>query len=900
MLASSMPWASVLRTKLYRPPVSADFVRRQRLHEQLDQGVELPLTLVSAPAGYGKSILVGAWAETTGRPCAWLSLDEADGEIAEFLMYLVAAVRTVEPEACPETEALLNAPSLPPMKELVQRLVHDLEAIETPFILVLDDFHRILALSAVHDLLSFVLEHPLSSLRLVLVTRRDPPLPLAALRARGWIAEIGLQDLRFTAEEVSELLEKVSAVRVSEDALVNLGYVTEGWVVGLRLVLLQLHESKDPEGFLSELTGDMQHISEYLVQEVLAPRLPRMQDWLLKASILDRFCSGLCQAVCATEDTEPSDFDGGQFLEKLQRGGLFAIALDSQGKWFRYHHLFQELLLEQLEERMSPDEVAALHRRASEWFESQGLIDEALRHARDSGDVQLAVRLVEQHRYDLMNTEQWLRLKHLLTMLPPEALKTNPILLSTQAYLYERRGQLIEAFGYRDQAETLLSTLPPDSPEGKAVLGEILVLHSEQQVVSGEADRSYQIAEQALELLPPAALHIRSYAVGAKVLACQMSGDMGRGREIVNGSLTENALLPRLTEARMMLWLCLAYWMEGDLNELKLPASRCMKLGEQHALPESISFGRYFLGVFHYVRNELAEATRYLVAVVDDPLAARSQYFAQSSFALALIHTAQGRDEDASKVVESAMSQLMESHDTSAFAVARAFQVDLTLRQGKALEAERLSEGAIFDALPPVWLLYVPQLTPAKLLLAKGTPKSLEKALGQLDQLDGFLRKVNRKTIRIDLLALQALVLDAQGKERAAFEKLSESLALAVPSGFVRNFPDLGPPMADLLRRLLKQEPESAFIQQALAAFATSGPTRAPAHRGLIERLTVREEEILSLVAQRLRDKEIAKELVISPETVKYHLKNLYQKLGVHGRRQAVVRARELYLIDPP
>lgn len=223
-------------------------------------------------------------------------------------------------------------------------------------------------------------------------------------------------------------------------------------------------------------------------------------------------------------------------------------------------------------------------------------------------------------------------------------------------------------------------------------------------MLSGEGDRANQIAKQALELLPPAALHIWSYAIGARVLADQMGGDIGRGLEIVNEILNEYALLPGMSEARMMLWLCMAYWMEGDLNGLKLPASRCLKLGEQHALPESLSFGRYFLGVFHYVRNELPEATRYLASVVDDPFAARSQYLVQSCFALALIHTAQGRDEDASKVVESVMSHVMENRDSFAFAVARAFQVDLILRQEKGLEAERLSQGATFDQLPPIWL----------------------------------------------------------------------------------------------------------------------------------------------------------------------------------------------------
>jgi LuxR family maltose regulon positive regulatory protein len=525
--------------------------------------------------------------------------------------------------------------------------------------------------------------------------------------------------------------------------------------------------------------------------------------------------------------------------------------------------------------------------------------------------------LIAQLRYDLMNTEQWNRLDHWLKMLPPETVEKTPILLITRAFIYERRSQIVESFADRDRAESLLSALQPESPEQKEVKGMIAVLHGAQHILSGEGDRAIESAERALRLLPAEALHIRSYAIAEQVLAYQMAGDIGAGLKIINEILNARALLPGITQARMMLWFCIAYWMEGDLNGLKQPALQCLKLGEQHALPESISFGRYFLGVLHYVRNELSEAERYLAAVVDDPFTVRPQYLVQSAFALARIYTPHGRDDEASNVIESVISRVMETNDTLALAVARAFQVELALRQRKIPEAQRLNEHAAYDLLPPVWFFYVPQLTSVKLLLAQNTSDSLEKAFTLLDQIDGFVSKTNRKTIRIDVLALQALILDAQGKEPAAMERLTESLVLARPGGFIRNFVDMGPPMVDLLKRMHRQNVAVDYIENLLAAFSDDEQVVAPESESadhpvaspyqplrpstpsqpLLEPLTNRELDVLELLAQRLQNKEIADKLSVSTETVKAHLSNIYQKLNVSKRREAVEKAKKLGIL---
>ena len=623
-------------------------------------------------------------------------------------------------------------------------LVNELDAVETPFLLTLDDYHSIEPTSSVHKLIDFLLMHPPSPLRLVMVTRRDPPLPLASMRASGRVNDVRLQDLEFSPSDCAAFLEATAGLSVSEEALANLRRQTEGWAVGLRLVALHLRDEDDPDGFLKELGGGIQHIREYLVQEVLTQRSPRMRDWLLRTSILDDFCPELCDALRADDDTDDgSDFDGRRFVDELQRNNLFAISLDDQAEWFRYHHLFRALLNNVLLREWDSEEVAGLHARASAWFAEQGRIEEAVRHALDGGEVQLAVRLVERHRYDEMNAERWHRLRRWLKMLPPDTVAENPILLTAEAYICDFHGDVAKMSALRERAEGLLSTLQPESLARKSIEGELAALKGELHIFSGEGELAVACADRALELLPPEAVHIRSFAIGEQVLANQMAGDMGRGLRIIAKVLNERDSLSGISEARMMLMSCLAYWMEGDLNGVKQSASRCLKLGEQHALPESTSFGRYFLGVHHYARNELLEAERYLASIVDHPLAARPHYLVHSALALALIHTARGRDEDASSAVESLLSHTMETNDRLGLATVRAFQVDLAVRQGRIDEARRLITGADFESFPPLWFFYTPQLTPVRLLLAEKTPESLEAALAALNQLDEFLRRAS-------------------------------------------------------------------------------------------------------------------------------------------------------------
>jgi len=906
----------ILRTKLYRPPVTEDLVCRSQLHNRMDLGLQTPMTVVSAPAGYGKSVLVRHWAETVDDRCAWLSLDNDDSDLKVFVSYFLAAIGTILPDACPGTSSMITAPKLPPIPVLGACLVNDLHDIERRFVLALDDYHRVASSSEVHDLLGFLMTYPPEALRLVIITRRDPPLPLAKMRASRQLTEVRLEDLRFSRADCAAFLDKSIGLSISSEALANLLQQTEGWAAGLRLVTLNLHHLDDPEIFLRELRGGVQHGRDYLVQDVLAHQSPRMREWLLRASVLDRFCPDLCDALCADDETGGGPkIDGRFFVEELQRCNLFTLSLDADGEWFRYHHLFQEVLQDLLQREKSTEEVAALHARASTWLAERGFIDEALRHALDGGDVRSAMRLVEQHRYELLNTEQWSRLERWLGHLPHDAVVENPVLLSAMSYILDYKGSSAESWSYCDQAETLLSTLSPESANRKAVDGETATLSALRAFFSGDGHRALELAERALALLPPQAMQIRAFAVGWRALALQTIGNLAEALAAIDETLAVPFSGSALPQVRAHLYCCLIHMMAGSLDELEWQAQRAIEVTRGCSLSGSIGEARYLLGVSHYLRNELPEAERELLRMLEDRYSVRTSVVVHGAAALACVYLVQDRTAEASRIVEVAITQTAESGHSIANGTGRAFEVDLAVRQGRVAEARRLSTGIEFELVPPIYYFYVPQLTPVKLLLAEKTTASLAKAGEKLDELEEFLRRTHRMNTLIDVLALQALVLDASGNEPAALDKLGEAMALAKPGGNIRSFVDLGAPMADLLRRAMRNSTERGFCHRLLEAFGrerTRAAAGDPPAAGAGERssrapydldpLTNRELDILELLSQRLQNKEIAARLGISKQTVGTHLKRIYQKLGVHGRRQAIERAIESGILDrrPP
>jgi LuxR family maltose regulon positive regulatory protein len=902
------PAVPLIRTKLHRPPVTADHLHRTQLLDRLERNLQIPLTLVSAPAGYGKSTMVSCWLEACSVPSAWVSLDENDSDLHLFLSYLTAAVQTLFPAALKKTQTLLNAADLPSLPIITNTLINEIDEINKSFILVLDDCHLVKERS-VYGILAGILRNPPESMHLILVSRRDPPLPLTSMRARGQVNEIRIQELRFSPAETNAFLQQVMKIQVDEKVSALIEERTEGWVTGLRLAVLTLQHRSNLDHLVAELPEDNRYVMDYMIEEVISQQPLDVQEYLLNTAILNRFCAPLCDAVCPkTIQQQSCEMDGRDFLRWLGQSNLFVIPLDDQHKWFRYHHLFQRFLKHQLKRKFCPDTINELHHRAGTWFAENGLLDEALNHILATGEIADAARLVAQHRHDLMNKEQWHRLRLWLDMLPRDTVEKDPELLISEAWLLIGWPEMAEMMG---QIEALLMERTPDSGAVIRLQGELDTLRSLVSYHMAEGRQTCTFAQQALHKLSNEQNSVAGLAVMLSGLSYQMLGDLESALTIVHKALRKLKVKGSTYHARLMLTLCFMGYMEANLKDVLKSAKQCLKLGQEFKLGESIAHGHYFLGICHYDRNDLAAAENYLVPVVKGPYIVNSHNFAYSAFCLALAYQALGRPIEAQEIVDLVVNHALEIRNTSLLQTAQAFQVELALRQGHFAETHHWAKTFNPDPFSVAYRFYVPQITLAKWFLAQDSKKSQRQAADLLSRLHDFFSSSHNSNLLIKVLALQALLLDARGDKQAAMSDLARAISMAEPGGFIRIFLDLGPHMADLLLRLGKQNVAVEYVDQLLTAFrdedmekakdASEFQPRPPSpmkdETEMHERLTSRELEIVALLAQRLRNKEVAEKLFISPETVKRHTANIYQKLNVKNRRQAVERARELGIV---
>ena len=425
----------LLRTKLHRPPVVADHLHRQHLMDWLNKRLHRPLTLVSAPAGYGKTTLISCWLESLDIPSAWLSIDEADNDLHLFLSYFLAAVQTVFPEVGQEIQTILKAQELPPLPVLAGRLINELDKIDQAFILTIDDYH-VVQNKAIHELIKAILKHPPHAMHLVLASRIDPPLPMSTLRAKGQMTEIRVRDLRFSRKETAEFLQQMLGTTIEESIVSTFAEKSEGWITGLRLAILSLRHTDDIERVVAGLPDANRYVLDYFVEEILSQQPTAMQDYLLATSIFDRFCAPLCDAVCISDTASGGcEINGQEFLQLLKKANLFVIPIDDEHRWFRYHHLFQNLLNSRIKHRFKPDDIRVLHTNASTWFAENGYFEEAIQHALAGGDVERAAEIVGHARHDLMNRDQWHRLERWLKLFSHEAIQQYPHLILLRCWL---------------------------------------------------------------------------------------------------------------------------------------------------------------------------------------------------------------------------------------------------------------------------------------------------------------------------------------------------------------------------------------------------------------------------------------------------------------------------------
>ncbi len=896
----------ILRTKLHRPQLTAELVDRERLITDMNLAYEVPLTLVSAPAGYGKSVLAAQWVERLQGPAAWLSLDAGDSELRSFLRYFLAAVDTVSPGACDATRELLDAGSLAPVPVLAGYLLNDLDAMEARCCMVLDDYHRIDTLSPVHDVMREILEHPPAQFNFVVTTRQDPPFDLPSLRAGHRVRELRLRDLRFTSQESREFLRATADVSVSDEALTQLQREVEGWVAGLRLVSLALRHSGDAEAFLKKLPGRLPETQEYLLREVLAVQTAELRNCMLASSILDRFCVELLDAVCGAPDTDDrAGLSGVDLLKELRQSNLFAISLDARREWFRYHHLFQELLASELKRLRDPEYVAGLHLRACDWFEREGLVDEAIQHALAAGDIGKVVRLIARHRHDALNDSQWHVLDRWLGLVSIRTLHQQAELLMARAWITLNYYYQVEAVPpLLDQVESLIGAEAGD----EQIRGELAVSRGYVLWLMGSGAESLRHLEVGLERVPEAHLDFRSNAELVFAQAKQMVGRQEEGLRFLDELLANSRSLDPIRKARLLVSRVFIHLVAGDVVGADVANRRLW----DHIKRDSWAYGRtwtsYVQGVIHLQRCEWEAAAEHLERAVANRFIHHARAAVDAMAGLMVAHQARGRSDEAQATLRMLKGFVAPLGDPAMERLVRSAEVRLAILQGRPEPrwAEAIipqPEGAL------LWWIDVPAITRLKATIAVGSPSDLVQAEAQLMEFAQVIEAQHNQCQLVSVLTLLADVCHRQGKTEEALQILERAVALARRGDLVWPFVELGAPMVKLLDQIAGMRAFAARVARLAAAFAapaarsTARGAEIAAARtdrregwdavagGRLEALTNREMDVLELLALRLQNKEIAARLGISSQTVSSHLKQVYAKLGVHGRREAVERA---------
>lgn len=887
---------NLLVTKLFFPPVRENLVPRPRLVEKVARGLRSPLLLISAPAGSGKTTLLAEWHSNpeSRMPVAWLTLDNEDNDLSRFLLYLATALGTLKAGIGDSLIAILQSPQPLPPQVAMTALINDLtDSLPTPFSLVLDDYHVLIS-KQVHTTVTFLLDHLPPQMHLVILTRADPPLPLPSLRARNQLAELRAADLRFTLEEAATFLNTVMGLKLPIENIVALEERTEGWISGLQLAGLSMQGREDMQEFVSAFTGSNHFVVDYLVEEVFNRQPEAMREFLLKTSILDRLTAPLCNAL--TNQT-----NGQVVLDSLEHANLFVIPLDDEQRWYRYHYLFADAIRNRLLQTQ-PEWIPSLHRHAAEWYEQNGFVADAIRHALAAEEIDKAARLIERNAQPMLMRRELITLANWLKAVE-EQLDKRPRLCVYQAWVLFFTGQMSDLERYLQKAEQLVSTnVPTDGVGQRDILGQIAAIRTGVAFIHGDADRAIDLARQALEYLPEGNFEARAivtYALGGAfwlrgdiIAAGNAFGDLERnGRAAGNMPVVVMALcsLARLRALKGQLRHAAAIFREA----IQLATSQ---YGQLLPIAAEACAG---LGHILYEWNDLDAAADYIKKYAEiSQFSGVISYKILSQVLLARLYLAKGESDKAFDLLYLAerlaeRSTLGIDTDTR-FA---AYRINIRLDGGDQESAVRIAiERGLGLEDTGNWRREPEYIAFVRVLLAQD---EYDKALTLVEKLIYSAESGGLFGYVVELLPLQALIFYAKGAFPQALGILERSLSFAQPEGYIRTFVDNGALMADLLHQARSHSIVHKYVSKLLSEFDMMRvPSIAvPTNQSIFEPLSERELEILRLVAWGKSNQQIADELIIARGTVKKHLNNIFGKLGVQSRTQCVAQARELKLL---
>ncbi len=870
----------ILATKLHIPATRPKAVPRPRLIERLNEGLHHKLTLISAPAGFGKTTLVSEWLAGIKQPAAWLSLDEGDSDPTRFIAYLVAALRSVAANMGEGVLVALQSPQSQPSESILTALLNEIAAIPETFIVILDDYHVIDA-KPVEDALAFLLEHLPPRMHLVIASREDPRLPLARMRAKGQMAELRAADLRFTPAETTEFLNRMMGLGLSAGDIAALETRTEGWITGLQLAAISMRGHDDASGFIRSFTGSHRFVLDFLVEEVLERQPESVQTFLLRTSILERLCGALCDAVLPG-----SSVTGQATLEYLEHANLFIVSLDDERRWYRYHHLFAELLRQRQQRETAS--TAELHGLASQWYEDNGLVIDAFHHAAAANDIERAERLIEGKGMPLYFRGAMAPVLHWLESLPAPVLDARPSLWVTYASSMMMSGKPSSVERILQAAEAALKEFGPNG-NTRNLEGHIAALRALLAAARYDADTMIAYSRRALEYLRPDNQSVRTITSLTLGYAHQIRGERNAaGRAFAEALDIAQASGNMMAAAGAASSLGQIQESENQLHSAAETYRRLLLIvgDPTHVVSCEAHHG---LARIFYQWNDLDAAERHgqQCARLAPQVECDTSVACEVLFARLML--ARGDPAGAAVLLAKAGETARGSNYVNQIPRIAAAQVDTLLRQGNPAAAALVSQS---HDIP---------MSQARVMLARGD------AAAALALLEPIRRHMDAKCWhdeRLKLMIMQALALHTRGDTDDAMRQLGDALALAQPGGFIRIFVDEGPRMASLLSKAAENGimPDyAAQLRTAIEAEERKSEVESDPHhsQGLVEPLTRRELEVLRLVAQGLSNYEISERLFLALSTVKGHNLKIFEKLQVKRRTKAIARARELGLLRP-
>jgi LuxR family maltose regulon positive regulatory protein len=914
--------APILATKLYIPPPRPNLVLRPRLIERLNEGLSASrkLTLISAPAGFGKTTLVSEWVSGCDQKVAWLSLDEEDNDPARFLAYLISALQTlvlsniegIATNVGAGALAALQSPQPPPTESILTTLVNEINTFPDNFILVLDDYH-VIDSKPVDQALTFLLKHLPPQMHLVITTREDPHLPLVRLRARGQMTELRAADLRFTPAEAADFLNQVMSLNLAEEDIAALEIRTEGWIAGLQLAAISMQGHQDTASFIKSFTGSHHFVLDYLIEEVLQHQSESVQTFLLRTSILDRLCGPLCDAVLGSPSVS-----GQETLENLQRANLFIVPLDNERRWYRYHHLFAELLRQMLQQT-HPEQIPTLHQRASEWYAQKDLPSDAIHHSIAAEDFERAADLAElawpassDGSFQSIAWLGWVK------ALPEELVRARPVLCVAQAQAFLHAGKLEAAEARLMDAERWLEPTTnlierSDIPSTKMVvvdeeqfrslpvaLASARAYHAQ---AIGDVPGTMKYTRRVLDLLPEGDTKGRGPASSLLGLAQYASGDLKAAYQtfsdglvcmgplsVINGTFV-------LADMKMIL---------GHLYEALNICEHALQLATEHGEPIPLGTEDVYTGIskLHREQGDLeAAAQDLLISRKLGEQVELADWQHRWCIAQARLKESQGDLDGALDLLNKAERQYVRTPVPEVRPIA-ALKTRIWITQGRISQAQGwVRERGLSGDDDLSFMREFEHITLARVLIAQYkcdlVNDSIHEAIGMLERLLQAAEEGERTGSMIEILVVQSLAHLTQGNIPLALAQLERALTLAEPEGYTRIFIDEGSPIENLLNHIKTNSKNlNNYIQRLNAVFLDEKPTLSGTNQqSLIEPVSERELEVLRLLRSELSGPEIARDRMVSLSTVRTHIQHIYAKLGVNNRRAAVRRAEELDLL---